>query len=259
MQKNIINAICNIVSCANSDLKSNVSNKSGIFNKTDDLMEDYIKDAIAGSFQLPINKKMDFYTKSFSYLGNQNNPPHIIVKNGDAFEIRKIKNFNSYLTLNGPTLRNKLLDSDIRITTACKNCESKSWKEKDLFYTVVNTKRKNLKYLFFIQGVCYAAEPKTYEKNKKRLRNIKSKGSFIYNLKYGKTKNPLIYFKEHLNPSPKKFNIYAMIETKKYNSFPKKDRENLEKLGDVKITDLKIKSPNDCNYAMNVKLISCAV
>ena len=65
----------------------------------------------------------------FSYLGNQNNPPDMIIKNSDAFEIKKIETafascFKQF------SAKNKLRAGDIRITEACRNCENLAWKEK---------------------------------------------------------------------------------------------------------------------------------
>ena len=41
----------------------------------------FIKDSLAGSLDLPQNRKDAAYSKVFSYLGNQNNPPDMIIKN----------------------------------------------------------------------------------------------------------------------------------------------------------------------------------
>ena len=51
-----------------------------------DALEEYIKDCFANTFNL--DKEIDRsqeYAKIFSYLGNQNNPPDMILKRGGCY------------------------------------------------------------------------------------------------------------------------------------------------------------------------------
>ena len=100
MANNILQAILNIASYKNNDLKSYASTYLNRINAVGEQLEFYIKDAIASSFKLSQNKKEEEYSKVFSWLGNQNHPPDIIIKNGDAFEIKKIESLKSALALN---------------------------------------------------------------------------------------------------------------------------------------------------------------
>src|SRR3989344_4160831 len=135
---NILSAISNIVSFGTYNLKSYASTYLIRINAVGEQLEFYVKDAIADSLKLSQDKKETAYAKVFSYLGNQNNPPDMIIKNSDAFEIKKIENAKSSLALNSSPPKDKLLSSDIRITNACRNCEKDKWTEKDLFYIVGN-------------------------------------------------------------------------------------------------------------------------
>lgn len=78
--------------------------------------------------------------KFFSYLGNQNNPPDVILKGGDAIEIKKIQSKSSAIALNSSYPKNKLYSNDPRITKACKNSEV--WKVKDMIYVIGVTNDK---------------------------------------------------------------------------------------------------------------------
>ena len=52
----------------------------------------------------------------FSYFGNQNNGPDVIITNGDAFEIKKIQNLKASLALNNSSPKDRLYRDDQRIT-----------------------------------------------------------------------------------------------------------------------------------------------
>jgi len=88
---NIIDAIINIINENEWRVKTS-KNTSNRINAVGEALEEYVKDAFAGTFSIDDeilrDKKM---SDCFSYLGNQNNPPDIILKNGDAIEVKKFK------------------------------------------------------------------------------------------------------------------------------------------------------------------------
>lgn len=230
MPNNALTAINRIVKFGNNDLKRYATNEFGRINTIDKQVESYIKDAIAGSFKLSRKQKPTHYAKIFSYFGNQNNPPNIIIKNGDAFEINRIDRPFASLAQNISPPKDVLSVSDKRVTKACRNCESKPWKQKDLFYIIGNAKKGIINYLLFVQGTCYITSHDAYDKIKRELKKIYKGDSFDFNSKGDRIKNPLAYFRKYLKYNPNKFSIYAIIETQKYLSFSKKDRIELEKL-----------------------------
>src|SRR3989344_2127751 len=233
MGTNILRAILNISSFGNYNLKNYASNYLNRVNAVGDQLEFYIKDSLASSFKISSEKKHEVYSKTFSWLGNQNHPPDLIIRGSDAFEIKKIEGLKSTLALNSSPPKNKLRSDDIRITEDCRKCDGGSWKEKDLFYVVGNAKGGVIKYLFFVQGTCYAAEHLVYEKEKAKFKKIYNKESFSFNPRYGRIKNLLAYFKEFLKYNPNKFNVFTVIENKKYLSFPGIDRKHLENSNDI--------------------------
>jgi hypothetical protein len=271
MAYNILNAINNIVSFNNYNLGGYASTYLIRINAIGEQLEFYIKDSIANSFKVSHDKKEIAYSKVFSYLGNQNNPPDIIIENGDAFEIKKIESPKSSLALNSSPPKDRLLYHDGRITNACRNCEKKIWEEKDLFYVIGHATKGKIKYLFLIHGKCYAADHTIYDKVHKPIKE--EVGSIIDSLglekgetvEIGKVKrvdplgitelrvrgmwhiqNPLRVYEsfckiEDIN----KFHLFAIMRKDKYNTFPKNDRITLESNNNITVRDINIKDPNN--------------
>ena len=282
MTNNILRAILNIVEFGENDLKSYASTYLNRINAVGEQLEFYIKDAIASSFKLPQAQKQLAYSKVFSYLGNQNNPPDMVIKNSDAFEIKKIESAFASLALNSSPPKDKLRSEDIRITDSCRKCESLAWKEKDLFYVVGNAKGGVVKSLFFIQGTCYAADHKVYDKVHEPIKKEIDKILDSLDLEKGETvelgkvrkvdplgitelrirgmwsiENPLSVFEE-LCPikDENKFSLFALIRKDKYLSFSKEDIKELESNKKIFVKEVKICDPNNPAKLVEAKLIT---
>ena len=63
-------------------------------------MENLVKDSLCNNFNLEADKRITIQSEYFSYLGNQNNPPDLIIRNGDAFEVKKIETNEGSIVLN---------------------------------------------------------------------------------------------------------------------------------------------------------------
>lgn len=172
MKTNILQGIHNIIT---NDLYSierykALSYKIGINNMGSSL-EDLIKDAFCNSFNLNENSKIELHSQYFSYLGNQNNPPDLIIRNGDAFEVKKIESNEGSIALNSSFPKDKLYRNSNMLTVACKNCED-GWKMKDMCYIIGNIdENKNIKSLWFVYGDCYCANPEIYTRVKDKITN----------------------------------------------------------------------------------------
>ena len=278
---NILRAILNIVSFGNNDLNGYSTTYLNRVNAVGEQLEFYIKDAIAGSFELSQAKKEAEYSKVFSWSGNQNNPPDFIIKNGDAFEIKKIEGERSALALNSSPPKNKLRADDPRIIANCKACEGIGWKEKEIFYTIGSVPGGVVKYLFFVQGTCYAANHSVYEKIhapiKKEIDQILDslgleKGETV---ELGKIKrvdplgitelrvrgmwsieNPINVFGDICQLGAGRFYLFALLRKEQYASYPKEDRAEIEANQCVVIKRVKIKDPNNPVKLVEAKLIS---
>lgn len=237
-------------------------------NSAGEQLEYYVRDAIAGS--LMSKEKDKEYAKVYSYLGNQNNPPDIMIKGGDAFEIKKLQGGSSEIALNSSPPKDRLYSMDARITAACRNCEP-DWKVKDMFYAIGQLSGKTISRLLFVHGQCYAADKQVYEQLHSKLKRsieaeIKAKG-----LQGGETvelgrvnrvdplgitelrvrgmwqmKNPIKFFEKELQES-EGANSYvaAIMPVSKYNSFSRKEREKLKMVRGVEVRSIKLKNPNN--------------
>lgn len=277
--KNIIDAIINIVKNPIVELKEySISHNRA--NSMGEALEEYVKDIFSGTlFETDKNKRMEIISEVFSYLGNTNNPPDSILREGDAIEVKKIENKSSSLALNSSYPKAKLYSNSSMITDACRNCEE--WKEKDIIYAIGTCEKNKLTSLIFVYGEDYAAENKIYE-------NVKNKIKFgietINGLEFSETneigrvnrvdplgityfrirgmwgiENPIKVFDYiYERDNTKQFNFMALINDDKYNSFfNREELENLEKENKyLEIRNVKIKNPNNPAQLRSAKLIT---
>ena len=86
---NILEAIYNIIQHQDRELRTEYTG-SNRANAMGDSLEKYIKDAFAGTADIQDESaKLTTYQEHFSWLGTQNNPPDIMIKGGDAIEVKK--------------------------------------------------------------------------------------------------------------------------------------------------------------------------
>lgn len=273
---NILEAICNIVENPISQIKSYYSNRNQM-NNMGEALETFIKDVFANTIQLDENLKLEKYNEVFSWLGNQNNPPDIMIREGDAIEVKKIQNANSDLALNSSFPKSTIKSNSNMIVQACKECEN--WTEKDLIYCIGHTSDTEIKSLWLIYGNIYSANQEIYEIIKQKI----SEGiNQIPNIEFAETKelgrvnriDPLgitnlrIRGMWHIQ-NPKKvfsylnitqnnnFQVISIIPTIKYDSFPKESKNRIENLVSncLTIENIKIKNPNNPANLIEAKLI----
>jgi hypothetical protein len=273
---NILKAILNIIKhsknldIANFNTGSNRANNMGV------ALEVFVKNAFANTFDENSEViKNNKYNEIFSYLGNQNNPPDMILHNSDAIEVKKIESENSSIALNSSYPKNKLYKSDTRITEACRTCEN--WEEKDIIYAIGYIKQNKLKYLWLIYGDCYAADKNIYQ----RIADTISNGlNNISDIEFAQTnelggvkkvdplgitnlrirgmwhiENPSRVFSYITNKNTDNFALRCLMRKEKFLSFSKEDRIKLEQLQDLSITDVKIKNPDNPAQLIDCKLL----
>lgn len=276
---NLLIALKNIVENPNNDLVAQYRSLNRM-NSMGEALEFYIKDVFSGSLsEADLSKKERAYSQKFSYLGNQNNPPDIIIKSGDAIEVKKhIGARAGGLALNSSYPKDFLYSDSPMITTACRECEE--WTKKDIVYVVGSIVDNKIKSLWLVYGNCYAASREIYEK----IKNAITQGvNSLSDIEFGETNelgrvnkvDPLgitdlrirgMWAIKHpgriFNYVPETivdadFKVNALMLTSKYDSFPKADMENLEKLAskNLLIKDVQIKSPNNPAKFLEAKLI----
>ena len=144
---NLLIALKNIAENPNNDLVAQYHSLNRM-NSMGEALEFYIKDIFSGTLsETDLSKKEQSYSQKFSYLGNQNNPPDIIIKGGDAIEVKKhIGARAGGLALNSSYPKDFLYSDSPMITAACRECEE--WTKKDIVYVVgsiVDNKIKSLR------------------------------------------------------------------------------------------------------------------
>lgn len=163
METNILKALIHINQHPENDIQELYIGKNRA-NSQGDALEKFVKDAFCNSFEIDDKDEISqLYNQYFSYQGSQNNPPDIIIKNGDAIEVKKMESFNSNIQLNSSYPKNKLYRDDPKINLKCKNVEGGNWETKDIIYVLgyVNDDKK-LQHLHFVYGDVYAANREVY-------------------------------------------------------------------------------------------------
>lgn len=166
---NIIDAIINLVNNPVLQIVDYYQNRNRA-NSSGDALEEYVKDLFANSFNTHGADRLDILSKTFSYLGNNNNPPDAMLRNGDMIEIKKIESENASLALNSSYPKQFVTCDDRMISNACKSAET--WSIKDIIYTVgVVDKSNTLKHLCMVYGRDYCASHDCYGKIKNRIKD----------------------------------------------------------------------------------------
>ncbi|SFZ83829.1 NgoPII family restriction endonuclease [Tenacibaculum maritimum] len=274
---NILESIYNIVSFPERKLKS-IYSGSNRANSMGDALENYIKDSFANTFQTEDEKdRMKIFNQKFSWLGSQNNPPDIMIKGGDAIEVKKTQSAGSSLALNSSYPKADIHANSPMITKECKECED--WTTKDLIYCVGHTTDSELKSLWLVYGNVYAAKHETYQ----RIRNTISDGiKTISDVVFSETKelgrvnkvdplgitnlrirgmwqieNPRKVFSYLHKTGGNEFEVVCIIPISKYDSFPMESKQKIKSIIDKKfsIDDVDVKDPNNPAKLIKCKLI----
>ncbi|MCB4762125.1 MAG: NgoPII family restriction endonuclease, partial [Sulfurovum sp.] len=242
-------------------------------------LERYIQDMFASTYNISDETlRLEKLSEIYSYQGNKNNPPDLMLKNSDAIEIKKLESKNSAIALNSSYPKAKLYADSPMITKACKTCEE--WTVKDMLYAIGYTNQSLLKSLWLVYGDCFCADKETY----KRIKNTISSGitsiedvEFTQTKELGKVKkvDPLgitdlrIRGMWHIDNPNKTFSylyeydestsfqLMALLVKDKYNALSQTDREHIETFNNDNfvIKDVKIKNPNNPIELIDAKLL----
>jgi hypothetical protein len=275
---NILEAIVNIVNNPVFAIRDNNKGKNRA-NNVGEALEMFVKDAFANTIQVQDEQvKNTRYNQVFSWLGNQNHPPDIMIRQGDAIEVKKIESANSDLPLNSSYPKSNIQSNSNMITEECRTCEN--WKEKDLIYCVGHITDDSIKSLWMIYGNIYAAKHETYQIIKKKITDGINE---IPNVELADTnelgrvnrvdplgitnlrirgmwhiKNPRRVFNYLYSSSANTFELVAIVSKSKYESFPKESISKIENLQNpkLKIENVQVKDPNNPANLIKGKLIT---
>jgi hypothetical protein len=251
---NVLQAIIAIIdNYQYSDFSSDsTTKKSNKINAVGDALEEFVKNAFANTFNEDnFQAKLKTYEQVFSWSGNANNPPDLILRGGDAIEVKKIQSLNSQIALNSSYPKSKLLANNPLIASACRQCEE--WIEKDIVYTIGVVREEKLRLLWFIYGDCYAANFEYYDRIKQKIaRGINE----IQDVKFSETnelgrvnrvdplgitylrirgmwgiENPAkVYQYLNIKNDKARFHIISIVKESRYALFPESSKQLVESI-----------------------------
>lgn len=273
---NILEAIVNIANNPVVAIRNHYTGRNRA-NNVGEALEMFVKDAFANTIQEQDEQvKNTRFSQVFSWLGNQNHPPDIMIRQGDAIEVKKTQSANSDLALNSSYPKSNIQSVSNMITQECRTCEN--WTEKDLIYCVGHTTDDSIKSLWMVYGNIYAAKHETYQVIKQKITDGINE---IPNVELAETnelgrvnrvdplgitnlrirgmwqiQNPRRVF-NYLHTTGDTFELVAVIPTNKYNSFPTDCRNRIENLNNpnLEISDVQVKDPNNPANLIDSKLI----
>ncbi|MDR1033251.1 MAG: NgoPII family restriction endonuclease [Bifidobacteriaceae bacterium] len=281
---NILDAIVNIVKNAGQTLDSAEHSRIRI-NAVGDQLEDFVKDAFSDSFNADSETRNRNTERTFSYKGNQNNPPDAILNNGAAIEVKKIETDGNTLALNSSYPKQKLHTDDPRISQKCKEVDGGNWTEKDIIYAVGVTPKpkgggkQKITRLTFVYGDVYCASREVYERVLNKFRSEVQKidtPSSAFTKEIGRVndidpkgithlrirgmwgiKNPTKVFKELIGASDSDFQLTALIPNETYNQFV--NRHEFEQFANsvsaLSISDVEVENPDNLARFIKCKLV----
>lgn len=278
---NIITAIINLVREPQLHLKQYAKSHNRA-NNMGEALEEYVKDLFANTMNATAEERVRKQSEVFCYIGNQNNPPDIMLRNGDAIEVKKIESCGSALALNSSYPKAVLFADSPMITKDCRECEN--WTQKDMIYSVGVIKDDTLIAMAMVYGDEYCADADIYERIKG---TIKDGVASIPDVEFSETKelghvnrvdplgitylrirgmwgieNPFKAFNYvyKLNKATK-FSFLSIISDAKFSSF-----DNFEELielsrkdKNLKINNVMIKNPNNPANLIPSKLITYTI
>ncbi|MFW2177565.1 MULTISPECIES: NgoPII family restriction endonuclease [unclassified Moraxella] len=278
MSNNLINALINLLQNPITDLQANYVNRNRA-NSMGDALERYVQDLFINGFDMTESQRLQAVSEHFSYLGNASNPPDMMLKGGDAIEVKKIESRNADLALNSSYPKAVLTVSHPMLTTHCRTAED--WQQKDMLYVVGVVNKNKLESLALVYGVDYAADDEVYQAIKNRIKmgvETIEGVEFTETKELGKIKkvDPLgitdlrVRGMWHIQSPFKVFdyvyqrdfshalNIMVIINDEKWQTFTNRQQliDVIATTANATLTDIDIKNPNNPAQLKPAKLIS---
>ncbi|MDP7980338.1 NgoPII family restriction endonuclease [Bacillus sp. WLY-B-L8] len=285
MAVNVLNALMNLGTYLNNDIKD-IYSGSNRMNSQGTALEFYVKDAYCNAFDTEnIEEKIKIHEQYFSYLGNDSNPPDFVIKDGEGVEVKKLESLTGQLQLNSSYPKNKLRQSDSRISNECRTCDGGKWIEKDMMYSIgfIPKNSNEIKLLWFVDGEVYAADDIVYKNVFERLSSIietefkgltsktnelarfnKIDSRGLTDLRVRSMwllQNPIKAFKDIiLFDKENEFSVIAIIKKEKYETYANKEEfeQFVQNSSYVEIENVTIPHPTNANVEEQVVVIHMA-
>lgn len=279
---NILEAIYNISQLEEHNIGEIVFGKNRATSIGDGL-ETFVKDAfVNGFYETDKKNKISIYQKAFSYQGSSRTPPDLMLRDGDAIEVKKTESLISDLQLNSSHPKAKLFSNSTLINNHCVTCEK--WTVKDFIYAVghVPSGSNLLSSLWFIDGSTYAADEEVYLSLKNtltesieatpgidfsptneigrvnfvdplKITNLRIRGMWLLQPPYR------VFDYVHGYDSSKKFQCITILPKTKYDTFSLSSKQKIENNKKISITEVDIQDPNNPSNIIVCKLIKYVI
>lgn len=280
----VLKSIINII----NQKKTNVSTDGTSSNRIQNIgegLETYVKDSFANTFtETSKEQKIKKYSETFSYGGGTNNPPDMILENGEAIEVKKIKGYGR-IALNSSFPKDRLYRNDSTIAQECAKVDGGNWTSKNMFYYIGTIPEEDIECLFIVEGICYCSNKEIYSSIKNIIKNGVEE---IPHVEFGETKelgrvnkvdplgitnlrirgmwdidNPINVFSKQLDdiitkPNTNSSILYAIISTETYKSAEASDIQILQNLAQnnkLEMYSKQIQNPNNTAELIDVQII----
>lgn len=275
---NILEAIINISKLENLNIDEVLLGNNRAVNMGEGL-ESFVKNAFSNAFGIEDkNEKNKIYNQYFSYEGSKRTPPDLMLRDGDALEVKKTETLTTELQLNSSYPKAKLFSNSTLINKHCRTCEE--WKIKDFIYVIGHLPKSNyLSSLWFVHGEIYAADESVYidlknsvselleksdelsfsptneigrinEVDPLKITNLRVRGMWLLQPPY----KAFNYVHEYDKTA--KFQAIAILSTDKYLSYPLESRMKIETDENISIKDIQVNNPNNPADLIDAKLIT---
>ena len=286
MGSNLLQAIVNIAA-RDQFLLSHKAQTRNRINRVGESLEVYVQQAFANVFDSQTAIEFTQQTQDiFSYVSNNSSPPDLILRDGDAVEVKKLESINGTISLNSSYPKSHLHADSSLLTQACKNCETKRWQIKDHIYVIgfvpkVGKALKTLKQLWFVDGACYAASRDVYEQPFTRISDSLHKAENVTfdekSTELGRAikvdplertilrvrgmweiQHPNKAFRDLIGQqSTENFQMLAVVRESKYQQILNSDQNletTIERLG-IQVTTAQVLDPNNKAKLLNVRVV----
>ena len=274
---NTLDGFINLAEARSATVSSHHESSISI-NRVGDSLEKYIKDGFSNILNkdLDDNKKNEIYNEIFSYTGSQNNPPDLMIRHGDAIEIKKHKTYQRHVQLNSSPPRQILSSTDPMINQEAKNCEE--WDQKDVVYCLGWVVDESIRKLWFVYGDCFLASSDGYKKVTNEIKKVLENADYpmaktkelgrINNydpLGYSSLrirgmwaiKHPRYMFEKYTNVNSD--GIYFVARKEKYKKFDSKTLQRLKQVDNIKSQDFEIEDPDKPERTIECKILKYEV
>ena len=275
---NILEAIINISKLEDLNIDEVILGNNRAVNMGEGL-ESFVKNAFSNAFGIDDkNEKNRIYNQHFSYEGSKRTPPDLMLRGGDALEVKKTETLTTELQLNSSHPKAKLFSNSTLINNHCRTCEE--WEIKDFIYVIGHLPKSNyLSSLWFVHGEIYAADESVYIDLKNsvsellessddlsfsptneigrinavdplKITNLRVRGMWLLQPPY----KAFDYVHEYDKTA--KFQTIAILSTEKYLTYPYESRVKIEADENISIKDIKVNNPNNPVDLIDAKLIT---